>query len=46
MLSFTNVVHFLTDEFSGLGGRGLALLFISFRPTQSFLFWHGSILSN
>jgi len=44
MLAFTNVVHFFPNELTGLGGRGLALLFIFLCAFQSFPFRHNSFL--
>jgi hypothetical protein len=38
---FTDVMHFLADEFTGLRRGRLALTAVSLSSSHCFLFWHG-----
>jgi hypothetical protein len=45
VFSLADVMHFLTDKFSRLGGWRFAFLFVFPSPFQSLLFWHIPFLS-
>lgn len=40
MFSFTDVVHFLANEFACLGAGGFAFAFVLAGTLDGFLFWH------
>ena len=44
MLSFTNVVHLLANEFAGLGTGRFAFLSVSLGSFNYFLLWHVVLL--